>query len=294
MDDDPSLPTAAQHREGSERAWAHARVRHHAQLTEMLGAHGITDAAGVAEVALAAFTEWRDIETGERCRCSCHPQLPADDHHDFGFDCPCTHIRAQRRQSIQKALNEIDEYWDSPDGISARAADTAADRELQTWLTQQPNVTVDGHGGWAPEQWRGEVDGHSFYFRERHDDWHLEIDLHPTGRFLRVVDGRNDDGTMRYRQQAIEHGDIIATGTVSDDGYGATLLERARFIVTTIRYHLTRAACTHHPDKLDAVSGVIGAAARWCAACGARLPATQNVRRAHLSEQLPGAGVPGP
>ncbi len=47
--------------------------------------------------------------------------------------------------------------------------------------------------------------------------------------------------------------------------------ERAQFIVTTIRDHLTRAACTHYLDRLDAVSGVIGCTAKWCPRCGARL-----------------------
>lgn len=34
-----------------------------------------------------------------------------------------------------------------------------------------------------PEEWHGEVDGHSFYFRERHDEWRIVLDLRPSGRF---------------------------------------------------------------------------------------------------------------
>ena len=38
--------------------------------------------------------------------------------------------------------------------------------------------------------------------------------------------------------------------------YAATPVQRAEFIVTTIRNHLTRKSCTHHLDKFDAVSSV--------------------------------------
>ena len=270
VNDDPDLPTAAEYRERSQRARTYARTRYRVYLAEVLGQH-VDDPAAVTEVALDALTLWRDVETGEQCRCSCHPQLPDSDQHDFGFNCRCHRTRAEQRQSLRQALSDIDEYWNSPEGLRTRAADDAAERDLQDWLATQPGVVIDGHGGWAPEEWRGEVDGHSFYFRERHEDWHLQIDLHSTGRSIRMVDGSNDDGTTRYRQHAIQAADIIATGTAYTDGYGTAPLERAQFIVTTIRDHLTRAACTHHVDKLDTISTVIGTAARWCAACGAPL-----------------------
>jgi hypothetical protein len=70
------------------------------------------------------------------------------------------------------------------------------------------------------------IDGHSFYFRERHDDWHIEIDLRPTGQFLNAIDGRNDDGTTRYRQREFEQGDVIATGTIDAEDYGTTVVQR--------------------------------------------------------------------
>jgi hypothetical protein len=88
---------------------------------------------------------------------------------------------------------------------------------------------------------------------------------------MRVVGGQNDDGTTRYRHLELERGDIIASGTSYIDGYGASPVERAQFIVTTIRDHLTRAECTHYLDRLDAISGVIGCTAKWCPRCGTRL-----------------------
>jgi hypothetical protein len=134
-------------------------------------------------------------------------------------------------------------------------------------------VVVQSPGGWAPEQWRGEVDGYSFYFRERHDDWHIELDLHPTGQFMTAVDSHSDDGTTRYRRQEVERGHVIATGTIYADDYGATAVQRAQVIVTTIRDHLRRKACTHHLDNLGSISAVFGAAVLWCPVCGTRPPA---------------------
>jgi hypothetical protein len=132
-------------------------------------------------------------------------------------------------------------------------------------------VVVDSHGGWAPEQWRGAVDGHSFYFRERHDDWHIEIDLRPTGRFVRAIDGRNDDGTTGYRQRELEQGDVVASGTIYAESYGTTVIDRAQFIVTTIRDHLRRQECDHCGSERESLSALLERDVRWCPVCGVRL-----------------------
>lgn len=207
-------------------------------MTEVLRGRGVADADVVAEAAIAALFDWRDINTGERCRCRCHPQLPETDLHDYGASCQCTRTDEERRASFRQALNDIREYWESPDSKRLQAANHEAEEALQTWLAQHPGVVVHSHGGWAPEQWTGQVDGHSFYFRERGGDWHLELDLQPTGH-IEGIHGHNDDGTPQYRPQPLEQGDIIATGTTYTDGYGNTSTERAQFIVTTIRDHLT-------------------------------------------------------
>lgn len=272
MDEYPDLPTPGDDRDHDAHARSHVRARYRAYLAEVLSSHRVDNPTAVAEVALDALTEWRDIKTGERCRCSCHPQLPDHARHDYGFDCRCTRTPDQRRDAFRQVLNEVDEYWQSPEGQQSRAATAAAEQELQDWLNQHPGVGVHSHGGWVPEQWEGEVDGHTFYFRERGGDWDLEIDLLPTGHFVRVVDGHNDNGTTRSRQQATEQGDTIATGTFDAADYAATPVQRAEFIVTTIRDHLTRAACTHHVDKLDAITTVVGADVDWCPTCGVRLP----------------------
>jgi hypothetical protein len=271
--EEPYPLTAGEYRERNERARGQARARYSSYLADVLGERGVADPAVVADVVLAALTEWPDIETRELCRCSCHPQLPSSELHDFGFDCNCTRTHDQRRDSIRKLLNDIDEYWRSPEGLEVRAADDAVEGQLHAWLSQQQGVAVDSHGGWAPEQWRGTVDGHGFYFRERGGDWDIEIDVRPTGESVRTVDVQNDDGTTCYRHQSIERGDVIASGTIHTHthSYGTTPAERAHFIVTTIRDHLRRQACAHRLDNLDAISTVLGAAVNWCPTCGVRL-----------------------
>ncbi|WP_188108973.1 hypothetical protein [Mycolicibacter arupensis] len=273
VDDDAALPTAAEYQERRERVRAQARARYRDHLTEVLSGRGVDDATAVADVVLDALTERRYIDSGERCACSCHPRLPDSDRHDYGFDCGCTRTRDQRRESFQQVLNEIRELWQSPDGEQTRAANEAAEVELQDWLTQHPGVVVHSHGGWAPEQWRGEVDGHSFYFRERHDDWHIETDLRPTGQFLDGIDGRPDDGTTRHRQREFEQGDVIATGTTDADGYGTTAVQRAQFIVNRVRVHLSRQDCRHHPAVRESIAAMLGTGMRWCPTCGLQLEA---------------------
>lgn len=268
--DDPPLPTADDYRARADRARAAAHSRYHTELTTILDRQGIVDAAAVATAAMEALFQWRDIDTGERCRCHCHPQLPETDLHDYGASCRCTRTVDERRASFHKALKDIRAYWQSPEGKRSQAAQDAADAELHAWVAQHPGVVVHSHGGWAPEQWRGEVDGHSFYFRERHDDWHLEIDLRPAGQVPDAMAGHTDSGTT-HRQREFEVGDIIATGTIYAEGYGSTVVERGRFIVDTIRTHLHRRACEHCADELDAIAATLGASVDWCPRCGVRL-----------------------
>lgn len=100
-------------------------------------------------------------------------------------------------------LDDMNEFWQTSEGRRLQGAQQADEADLQAWLADQSGVVVHDHGGYAPEQWKGEVDGHSFYFRERDTEWDIEIDLHPSGHSMRVVDGTHDDGTTRYRQHQI-------------------------------------------------------------------------------------------
>jgi hypothetical protein len=212
------------------------------------------------------------IDTDERCMCGCHPRLPDTDLHDFGFDCLCTHPPAARRRAFKDWRASVEAFWASPEGQQIRAEEQAADAELQVWLEQQPGVIVHNHGGLVPEQWTGEVDGHNFEFRERHGHWRIEIDIRPSGRYVPVVDSTDSESTVHYRQHEVEEGDIVAEGTIGAERDGITPVERAAFIVDTIRTHLTRQACTLHHEDLTSVEAAIATRARCCPACGVRLP----------------------
>ncbi len=173
-------------------------------------------------------------------------------------------------------LDRRDEFWRSLDGRRLQAVHEAAEADLQAWLAKQPGVVIHSHGGYAPEQWEGQVDGHSFYFRERDTEWDIEIDRRPSGWVMRSGDTGNDDGTTPNQRDEIVEGDVIATGRTTAEGYGDSPRERAAFIVATIREHLARQACTH-PD-MEAIAAFLGVPSRWCPACGTRVPGGGETR----------------
>ena len=87
--------------------------------------------------------------------------------------------------------------------------------------------------------------------------------------------GRRRDRQQRhhlYQQRELNQGDVIACGTTDIEGYGTTPLDRAQFIIDTIRTHLARQACTRTSDDLSSIHALLGTAVRWCPACGTRLP----------------------
>ena len=266
-----NAPGAAEFRERIAHARTVARQRYRQHLAAVFDMHGSPDPDALADTALDALTTWQYVESGERCPCSCHPRLPESDFHDYGFGCTCTKTPDDRRHAHDQWRNETDEFWRSPEGQRVRTAERAAEAELEAWLAGQPGVIVHSHGGFAPEQWRGEVDGHTFYFRERHDEWRIELDPRPCGRFARTLVGPDSDGEPRYGERELDEGDVIAHGTTDDDGYGSSPVERAKFIVDTIRVHLARVGCTLHVEDLSSIEALLGREVRWCPACGARL-----------------------
>jgi hypothetical protein len=266
-----STPGAAEARERLERARTVARRRYRDHLATVFDVHGSLEPDVLADVALDALTVWRYIDSGERCWCSCHPRLPETDLHDYGFGCTCARTPEDRRRTWNEWRNNMKAFWESPEGQQITADERAAEADLQAWLATQQGVIVGSHGGFAPEQWCGEVDGHSFYFRERHGDWRIELDLRPSGRFARTLAGTDSDGAARYEEWELDEGDVIAHGTSDVDGYGTTLVERAQFIVDTIRIHLGRQACTLHHEDLSSIEALVGTEISWCPACGTRL-----------------------
>ena len=116
-----------------------------------------------------------------------------------------------------------------------------------------------------------EVDGHSFYFRERDDAWRIEFDLRPCGRRVRAFVGTDLDDEAGYEERELDEGDVIAYGTTDVEGYGTTPVERAKFIVDTIRVHLAREACKLHAEDLSSIEALLGHEVRWCPSCCIRL-----------------------
>lgn len=279
MADEPELyivdfshtPAAAEHRQRVDHARAVARQRYHDYLAAAFDMHECSDPAALADVALEALTVWHQVDGGERCLCSCHPRLPESDFHDYGFGCSCGRTAVDRRRAWDKWHNERDAFWESPEGQQIAKAERAAEAELRAWIAAQDGVVVRSHGGLAPEQWRGEVDGHSFYFRERHGEWRIELDLRPSGRLAQAFVGIDPAGGVRTEARELDEGDVIAQGIIDVDGYGSTPVERARFIVDTIRVHLAQKACTLHSEDLSSIAALLGRDVRWCPVCGARL-----------------------
>lgn len=259
---------AEEYRQRPERARSIARGRYHDYLAAMFGLHSSDAPEALADVALDALTLWLHVDSGEPCPCSCRPRLPESDFHDYGFDCSCTRTAQEQRHALDNWRKETTQ---SPEGKRIRAAERAAEAELDAWLATQRGVVVQSHGGLAPEQWRGIVDSHTFYFRERHNEWRVELDLRPTGRFARALVGTHADGQPRYEERELSEGEVIAQGATDVDGYGTTPIGRAKFIVDTIRVQLGRKACNLHAQDMSSIEALLGREVSWCPACGTRL-----------------------
>lgn len=169
--------------------------------------------------------------------------------------------------------------WASPAGVALTSAREAERKELAGWLSGRSEVVVRTYGGWTPEQWWGEIDGHSFYFRERHDHWRIELDMRPSGRFSEVWVGGDIDDDANLEPREIEVGDVIAEGNTAVAGYGDSPMERLRFILGIVRAHLVRRSCAVHTDDRDSLELLWGRPLAWCPACGTSLsePARSTV-----------------
>lgn len=255
-----------------DRRRSEARRRYSEHLRSALDS---LDAAGDvgdrADAILDSLFVVRRRDGGDECRCSCHPQLPTGDLHEYGFACPCQHTAEERVAFWDEWQAEHEAYLVSPEGRADGARRQAEEDELVAWTAAVGGVVVESHGGLAPEQWTGTVDGHSFYFRERHELWHVELDLRPTGRFCRAMVIGDTEDDVHEEMRAIEEGDLIAEGTTNVPGYGRSPVERAEFLVGTIREHLRRVSCVVHTTELENLGMLLGRPPRWCPDCGQRL-----------------------
>lgn len=117
-----------------------------------------------------------------------------------------------------------------------------------------------------------------------------ESDFHGYG-FYRAWTGGDLDDDSSFELRESEEGDVIAEGTVGVDGYGSSLVERARFIVETIRAHVRRLDCQVHTAERDDLELLFGRPLEWCPACGARVGPVIRTRAPRRGPGRPPRGV---
>src|SRR5258708_36789675 len=111
----PELSHTADYRERIEHARNQARSLYRDHLAAVFDQHRVAEPGALADAALDALTEWRYVDTGERCRCSCHPRLPETDLHDYGFACGCTRTPADRQSAFGQWRNSFEKFKQSPE-----------------------------------------------------------------------------------------------------------------------------------------------------------------------------------
>lgn len=223
---------------------ARVRERYIARLCEV----GLDDVT--AEVAVAAIFDWRRTG-GEPCQCGCHPQLST--LHGDGMDCSCTWDAERRKVEAER----IRAWRDSPAAQELSAHHEAEEAAIAAWVRDQDGVDARRITSFAPEQWDGTIDGHTFYFRERHGEWRIELDLKPSGRFANRWLGVGDDGEAISEPVELDEGEVIARGV--DVDLGDSPIDHIEFIVRTVRTELRHRACNHAGAKL------------FCPECGTRM-----------------------
>lgn len=135
------------------------------------------DAARPARLAvLATGPVLRDIDKAADCRCSCHPSPASRSLHEGGARCPCQLTAAERAELWDCLFEYTDEEAEAlkekekkEDEARAQLAEAAAeldvDAEVRCWAF--PFVVA------------GACDGRSFYLRERHGRWRVEVAADP-------------------------------------------------------------------------------------------------------------------
>ena len=188
-----------------------------------------------ADRVIAAIFDHRDAN-GRACVCGCHPHFSST--HDDGFDCSCTWDE-ERRAAERRRWTE---WHESAAAINLQRMHAAEEDAIAQWVAGAPGVLASRTSTMCPEQWEGTVDGRSFYFRERHGDWRIELDREPNGRFVDRIAGF-DDGEMITEPVELTEGHVIAEGFETE--LGNTPTAHLDFIVRTIRDYLWAQSCDH-------------------------------------------------
>ena len=196
--------------------------------------------------ALSAGPALRDPEAAADCPCGCHPTPATTSYHDGGSACPCQKTAAERAESFQELLGAMAEADPEQDAheiaaveeLARTAAEMGVDATIECW--DMPFVIT------------GTCDGRSFYLRERHCVWSVEIAADPGGEDL-----WNDPNVM-----SIQIADGAVSGISADNGTLSTGMA-LREAVNAVRLSVLRDSCAHEPRS--------GGEHRFCSRCGTPL-----------------------
>ena len=169
----------------------------------------------------------RDIDKAADCRCSCHPSPASRSLHEGGAQCPCQLTEAERADFWDHLFESTDEDAEaSKEEDEARAALAEAATEL--------DVAAEVRCWAFPFVLAGACDGRSFYLRERHGHWRIEVAADPD-----CADLWGTSGAL---------GIEIAAGKATDlcDANGGTSpVVALRLAVRAVRLSVLRDSCSH-------------------------------------------------
>ena len=232
---------------------AEVRARYAALLRGRAGLDEMT-----ADLVMALLFDHHDTQ-GRPCERSSHPRLPegGEHSHDAGFDCPCTWDEERRAQEKEKWRSGWAGLRTGPAAEAARIAEDHERAAVEAWTRDHPGVEAQQTGWACPEVWEGRIDGRSFFFRERHGEWRIELDVRPDGHVAERVVGTSAAGEFITQTVELTSGEVIAEGMSTALGEGP--VEHLSFIVDTVRTHLGQLGCAHE------------GAGRYCPSCGRRM-----------------------
>ena len=200
---------------------------------------------------LAVGPPLRDIDEAADCGCSCHPSPASPSLHDGGAECPCQLTAAERAQRWDRLFEHLGE---------ATGASTEADRERTELAAAAAELDVDAElrCSACPFVVAGTCDGRSFFLRERHGHWRVEVAADPD-----CTDLWGTAGSL---------GIEIASGDEADlcdaDGKPSPAVA-LRLAVHAVRLSALRNTCSHEqPDESD----------RFCRRCGTPLDEAEQWR----------------
>lgn len=186
----------------------------------------------------------RDVDAALACWCACHPRPADPTMRGGGLSCRCQLTDEARAAALAELLALPDDLLEEEEAYRARRdAEFAA---AATRLGVTAHITIDA----APLVILGEVDGRAFKFRERGEQWRVQI--------------RQDDDPLGDPEEW-EHSITIASGDADEVWVDNQLRHTAalRVSVNAVRQALCRNACLHEVPR--------DAEHQYCSLCGVPL-----------------------